>query len=141
MLIQTKIPKINKKRTLIGCGLLFFLLILLVIILATCLGGGKNSTRSTQIYTGPEVLYEITGTTALVDVTLSNASGGIEQYSNAQVPSHYRFDNFPNYYLYISAQNQVGAGTVTVSIYVNGKLYKTSTSSGAYVIATAYGSK
>ncbi len=83
------------------------------------------------------VVYEITGTAESVDVTLNSASGGTEQYSNVSVPHSYRYSNFQDDFLYISAQNNGDTGTVTVKIYVNGKLVKSASSSGAYVIATA----
>ena len=87
----------------------------------------------------PEVIYEITGTAERVDVTLSNATGGTEQYSDVPLPKEYSYNSFSDSFVYISAQNQGEYGTVIVSIYVNGVLFKTSTSSGAYVIATASG--
>jgi hypothetical protein len=87
------------------------------------------------------VEYKITGTASLVDVTLNNATGGTEQYSDVAVPHTYYYSDFIDWFLYISAQNQGDTGSVTVSIYLNGDLFKSSTSSGAYVIATASGSK
>ncbi len=42
-------------------------------------------------------------------------------------------------FLYISAQNQCNRGEVTVRIYKRGNIYKETSSSGAYVIATASG--
>jgi len=87
----------------------------------------------------PTVKYEITGSAYSVDITLNNATGGTEQYSNAGLPASITYDNFTSDFLYISAQNQGGSGTVTVSIYIDGKLFKTATSSGGYVIATAHG--
>lgn len=89
----------------------------------------------------PEVIYEITGTADKVDVTLSNASGGTEQYDDVYLPKKYDYGSFSDSFLYISAQNQGDSGSVTVSIYINGRLFKTSRSSGAYVIASASGSK
>jgi hypothetical protein len=89
----------------------------------------------------PAVIYKITGTAEEVDVTLSNATGGTEQYSNVSLPKKYTYTSFDDSFTYISAQNQGASGTVTVSIYVNGTLFKTSSSSGAYVIATASGLK
>jgi hypothetical protein len=85
----------------------------------------------------PEVEYKITGTASQVDVTLNNATGGTEQYDNVSVPHTYTFETFDDWFLYISAQNQGEYGSVTVTIYLNGEVVKTSTSSGAYVIATA----
>lgn len=87
------------------------------------------------------VEYKITGTANRVDVTLNNSTGGTEQYSDVPIPKSYKYKQFSDWFLYISAQNQGQTGTVTVSIYYKDNLFKTSTSSGAYVIATASGSK
>jgi len=87
------------------------------------------------------VQYKITGTANTVNVTLNNPSGGTEQYSNVSVPKTYSYKYFADWFLYISAQNQGSSGSVTVSIYYKGNLFKSSSSSGAYVIATASGSK
>jgi hypothetical protein len=103
---------------------------------------------SAKTYAGPEVEYEITGTASSVDVTLSNAQGDTEQFSNVTL-SHskvgrskiYPYDSFPSHFLYISARNQDNTGNVTVSIYVNGNLFKTSTSEGPFAIASASGYK
>lgn len=92
---------------------------------------------STQQATSTSVMYEITGTASSVSVTLNNATGGTEQYGNARVPQQISYPDFQDYFLYISAQNNGGSGSVTVTIYVNGRVVKTATSSGAYVIATA----
>jgi len=89
----------------------------------------------------PEVVYEITGSAEKVDVTLSNSSGGTEQYDDVSLPARYTYTTFSNWFLYISAQNQGEYGTVRVTIYTDGELYKTSFSSGAYVIASASGTK
>ena len=89
----------------------------------------------------PEVEYKITGTASKVFVTLNNASGGTEQFDNVSVPHTYTFETFDDWFLYVSAQNLGDWGSVTVTIYLNGALVKTSTSSGAYVIATASYSK
>ena len=86
------------------------------------------------------VEYKISGTAQKVDVTLSNSSGGTEQYDNVYLPHSYKYREFYDSFVYISAQNQGETGSVTVSIYHKGTLFKTSTSSGAYVIATASGS-
>ncbi|MBA7638822.1 hypothetical protein ES703_46478 [subsurface metagenome] len=88
-----------------------------------------------------EVIYEITGTADRVDVTLNNASGGTEQYDDVRLPQRYAYSSFTDWFLYISAQNQGEYGTVRVAIYLNGKVVETASSSGAYVIATASGSK
>lgn len=95
---------------------------------------------SDYTHTPTPITYEITGTATLVDVTLNNATGGTEQYDDVSVPHTYSYADFTDSFLYISAQNQNATGSVTVSIYRHNVLFKTATSSGAYVIATASGS-
>jgi len=85
----------------------------------------------------PEVEYKITGTASKVFVTLSNATGGTEQFDDVHVPHTYTFETFDDWFLYVSAQNLGESGSVTVTIYLNGEVVATSTSSGAYVIADA----
>jgi len=90
------------------------------------------------------VEYKVNCTTGLVDLTITNKDEGTSQFDDMATPWSYSFEvNNPEYgyfFVYVSAQNQQDSGTVTASIYVDGLLYKTSTSTGAYVIATAYGS-
>lgn len=137
----------EEKRTkvLFGCGVLLALAIIILFVWIFTCGGDSSST--TPSYSGPVVVYEITGTAEKVSITLSNATGGTEQsqvplkFGKTSIPWQESYYSFPSHFLYISAQNQGEYGTVTVSIYVKGKLFKTSTSSGAYVIATASGSK
>ena len=86
-----------------------------------------------------EGTYSISGTAATVDITLNNATGGTEQYSDVSLPWEKHYDDFTDWFLYISAQNQGSSGTVTVKVYHNGNLVDSATSSGAYVIATASG--
>lgn len=83
------------------------------------------------------VRYVIEGTATSVDVTLNNETGGTEQYSSVWLPRTYYYSDFSDNFLYISAQNNGETGSVIVSIYIDGTKVKTSTSSGAYVIASA----
>ena len=87
-----------------------------------------------------ECEYKVTGSANRVDVTYSNKSGGTSQESNVSTPWTHSFKGENEQFVYISAQNQGESGNVTVSIYRNGKKIETSTSNGAYVIATASGS-
>ena len=109
-------------------------LVAITLIVCLCglfsLGGTCNSPSAV-------VEYRITGTASKVSVTLNNATGGTEQYDNVSVPHTYRYDNFTDWFLYISAQNQGESGSVTVTIYLNGEIVNTATSEGAYVIASA----
>lgn len=84
-----------------------------------------------------KVEYEITGTASTVYVTISNATGGTEQFSGVAVPHTYAFEEYTYWYPYISAKNEGDSGSVTVTIYVDGEAVSTSTSDGAYVTATA----
>ena len=100
-----------------------------------------------QLNTEPEdetyqVKYEVSGTAKKVNITMENEGGGTSQYSDVSVPWEY---NFPGRkksgtFVYVSAQSQNESGTVIATIYKNNGTFKTSTSSGAYVIATASGS-
>jgi hypothetical protein len=84
-----------------------------------------------------EVEYKISGTATSVNVTLSNSSGGTEQYSNVLLPKNYNYKYFSDNFLYISAQNNGSSGTVKVKCYYKGVLKDSAYSEGAYVIATA----
>jgi len=87
-----------------------------------------------------ECEYKVTGSANTVDITYSNESEGTSQESNVSTPWTYSFEGEEGQFVYISAQNQGESGSVTVSIYRNGKKIESSTSNGAYVIATASGS-
>jgi len=114
-----------------------FLFILMVSILIGCREDPYNDTSSEPTYF--DVKYEVTGTTSKVDITIENESGGTSQFSDVSVPWIYEFRRISGSFVYLSAQNQLSSGSVTVTIYKNGNVFKSSSSSGAYVIATAYG--
>ncbi len=50
------------------------------------------------------------------------------------------FEGEPGQFLYLSAQNELASGSVSVSITVNGDQVDSATSTGGYVVATASGS-
>ncbi|MCK4760716.1 MAG: hypothetical protein KAW12_00855 [Candidatus Aminicenantes bacterium] len=87
----------------------------------------------------PDVEYKITGTARRVDITYASAENSTSQKSNVRLPWSFTRSANTGDFLYLSAQNDTSHGSVTVSIYKDGKLYKTATSSGAYVIATVSG--
>lgn len=86
---------------------------------------------------GADVSYIIWGTAPSVSITLSNSTGGTEQYSNVILPKAYNYNTFNSNFLYISAQNNGSSGTVNVECYYKGDLKDSAHSEGAYVIATA----
>ena len=139
--------KVNKKQTAIGCGVLLAIIILISVVIGTCLIGDSTDTRTPDFIPDstpvsyPTVVYVVSGSASYASVTLNNGEGGTEQYGKVAIPWSYTDPSFADNFLYISAQNQGDRGTVTVKIYVDGVLFKTSSSSGAYVIATASGSK
>jgi hypothetical protein len=84
-----------------------------------------------------EVVYKVN--CASCDLTYENASGGTEQRSMSGSWTT-EFPAEPGQFLYISAQNNNASGNVLVYILCDGSTFKQSSSSGAYVIATASGS-
>lgn len=90
--------------------------------------------------TSIDVEYKITGSASQVDITYENEDEGTSQESNVSVPWTYSFKGQPGQFVYVSAQNQGQSGSVTATINTDGEKFKSSTSSGAYVIATASGS-
>ena len=85
------------------------------------------------------VKYEVTGSALTVSITMSNETGGTEQISDQPFPWTKTFTVKKGDHLYLSAQNNHRGGDVTANIYVDQKLFKTSSSAGDYVIATASG--
>jgi hypothetical protein len=124
--------------------LILILTLLAAILVAGCGSSGAQDTPKIETppvtYTPmpPAVIYEITSA-KFVSVTMNSPTGGTEQYSTIVVPHKFTYNQFYDRFLYISAQNHDESGSVTVTIYVYGQVFKTSTSSGAYVIATASG--
>ncbi len=84
--------------------------------------------------------YWVNSDCGRVSTTYATADGGTAQrdFGNGYV---YTVDSGvrSGTFLYISAQNQCARGDVTVRIYKRGSIYKETSSSGAYVIATASG--
>jgi len=114
------------------------LTILLSLILFACESNPKEPDDPEP--TTATVKYEVTGTAQTVDITLSNKEEGTSQFGDVSVPWSMSFVAPRGNFVYLSAQNQGQTGTVICTIYINGDQFKSSTSSGAYVIATASGS-
>lgn len=111
---------------------ILIILISTIIIILNILNSGCLST------TTHTVKYEVTGSASKVFVTYENEYGGTSQ-EEVYLPWSYTFTAESGDYVYISAQNLGDSGSVTVTIYKDGEVFKTSTSSGGYVIATASG--
>ena len=86
------------------------------------------------------VKYKVGGTTSQASVTYQNAEGGTEQM-DVRVPWEKTIGTVERGgFLYLSAQNYEDSGSITCEIWVDGRMWKHSTSSGAYVIASCNGS-
>jgi hypothetical protein len=123
--------------------------ILLIILMVICFGlltGCISDYDSDILYNEHKsylVRYEVTGTADSVSVTYENNDGGVSQESNVEVPWSCPTVFCPSKsgdFVYISAQNNGEYGSVKTTIYVDGEVFKTSTSYGAYVIASSSGS-
>ncbi len=88
---------------------------------------------------GYDIEYEVTGSASIVDVTYENEDGGTSQTNDVSVPWSYSFRGYSDDFVYVSGQNQGESGSITVTIYKDGSIFKSSTSSGSYCIATASG--
>lgn len=107
--------------------------ILIVVLLASSASCPGPSTTSYSVE------YQVTGSASTVFVTYENENGGTSQIASAIVPWSHTFTANSGDFVYISAQNNGDSGSVTVTILEDGNVFKTSTSSGAYVIADASG--
>lgn len=120
----------------------------LAVVLAACVGilllgavlfrprsGTLPRVPSSTTY---RVEYQVQGTARGASLTYQNAGGSSEQRDVA-VPWDMDFVATPGQFLYVSAQNKGETGTITCNILLNGVVVKTSTSQGAYKIASCSG--
>jgi len=82
--------------------------------------------------------YEVSGNATAADITMTNAQGGTEQ-GRYRLPFRRTFQAPVGAFVYISAQNEGGGPVIACSIGVDGMDYKSSMSSGRYMIATCNG--
>lgn len=110
---------------------------LMFISLVSGCGGQSSEEKLPETYS---VTYSVTGlSTSSASLTYENSTGGTSQ-ETVNLPWSKTMTFKRDAFLYISAQNKSNIGTVTVSIKANNITIKTSTSNGAYAIATASGS-
>lgn len=139
---------VMKKENLL---IIFVVLVILGVIFYVVENSSATSASSTakQVTQQKPVIhdikYEVTGTARTADITYSNKDGGTSQLGRKYLPWTHEFKTNPNEtftFLYVSAQindgiSSSGYGTVITKIYVDGKLRKTSESTGQYVIASS----
>ena len=110
-------------------GTLLIVIALWLSLAMSC--GGSDSLESAK------VTYDVVGEgTQSASLTYENEEGGTEQ-QEVRLPWTKSFTGRPGSFLYISAQNKSGSGSITAYISINGHTRKTSSSSGGYVIASA----
>ncbi|MBZ5637994.1 MAG: hypothetical protein LAO51_04465 [Acidobacteriia bacterium] len=84
------------------------------------------------------VFYGVVAPDCGASVTYSAAGGSSEQQDVRSGWQH-RWGGRTGDWIYLSAQNKCDYGTVTVTIYVDDKFFRSASSDGAYKIATASG--
>ncbi len=89
--------------------------------------------------TSIDVRYEVTGTAESVDITYENLNGGISQVTGLPLPWSITITGNPGDYVYLSAHNKGESGSITVTIYDDGDVFKRATSQGSHVTASVSG--
>lgn len=107
-----------------------------ILILFACLGLlALSGTSSAGTFAGEDVTYEVTGSASEASLTYENGDGGTSQEKVA-LPWSLTVKAPASNFLYISAQNEGDYGDIACTITVDGKVIKTSSSSGGYTIAS-----
>jgi hypothetical protein len=126
--IQT--PK-KKNNTILYLVLTIVVICIGIYVFSQCSSGGILDI-TTHI-----AKYKVTGK-GTADLTYENATGGTEQ-KTVNLPWEYNISPVTSgQYLYISAQTN-GTTTISCLITIDDKIFKSSTSSGEFVIATCSG--
>jgi len=86
-----------------------------------------------------KVEYVVSGTATSALVTMNGPNGDVVQYVNAFLPKIYRYSDYKDWFIYVSAQNNGTTGIIVVAIFIDDVLYKSDTNSGAYVTAVVSG--
>ena len=95
----------------------------------TGISGG--STTGTGGTTGDTITYEVVGTIPSVALTLQPSTGPTIT-DIVTLPFSIDYDFQPGDHVFMSAQNETGDGTISVRIYLNGKLQKAAQTSLSY---------
>ncbi len=104
-------------------------------ILFLCLALACSNPFDTSI----EIRYEVSGSAQLANVTYENGSGGTSQMTNIALPWSHTFSVEPNEYVYLYAQSQCETGSITVTIFKDGDVFRRATSEGSFVAASVSG--
>jgi hypothetical protein len=137
---QQQLPKKRHTVRRIFLGLVVLVAIIIVIVVATNSGGGSNGGStggSSPAAGGHTVVYSVSGTATSVSVDYVKDDNLGQAQQDVKVPWHTGVDMGNNLVgAQLIVQNKGASGSVTCKITDNGKVVSTTTSSGAYVIAT-----
>jgi len=86
-----------------------------------------------------EYSYEVSGSSGSYSVTLQNTDDNTQQWASVNSGWYYSWKQSGTRWLYISAQNNLSSGNVTVKIIKDGQVVASNTSYGGYSIATVSG--
>jgi hypothetical protein len=128
----------KRGRGCLGWIGLLALVLLVVFILFIAIGVYAVRHTASSALKPVSVIYKVNGTARSASLTYNNEQGGTQQ-RRVVLPWEESFVMRPGAFLYISAQNQNDHGSLTVTITVDGKQYRSSYSSGPYTIASASG--
>ncbi|MDD5313550.1 MAG: hypothetical protein PHO26_10985 [Dehalococcoidia bacterium] len=109
--------------------------ITLILVLFVCLGSSVSCKPKDS------VTYEVTGDADVVDIVISDDDGDLERFYDIGLPWRQDYGEFGQDYLYLYAYNKGESGTVIITIFVNGKVFKSETISGGYQSAVIVGNK
>lgn len=112
-----------------------FVLVMGIAGVVFMLNSNTGSDKS-EVY---DAKYEVTGTANSVLITYSDEKGNVMQLSNIALPWKKVLSVKKYGDLTLIAQNQKDNGTMTVRIFIDGKLFKESTSAEPYGIASVTG--
>lgn len=112
------------------------LLALSLIALAAC----TTSTPGTTASTAHRIEYRVIGTGTAGVITYETATGDSAQQANKALPWSFEMTDIEEgSFLYVSAQNGTGSGTISCAILVDGITVESNDSSGQFTICTASG--
>jgi hypothetical protein len=107
--------------------------LLVLTVIGAVLGGCEEPSEPSIL----DVKYQVIDSATSFDITFRNEEGKLIETNNAYPPWDYSFQAEAGDTVYVSAQNLGQTGSVCVSIWREGEIYKSSTCTGAYCTATA----
>lgn len=136
----------HRRSPWLGFGPVAVALALLAVLILTACGSIETESAASErpTKTTVRVLYEVEGTADYASVTFATPTGA--RQANPDVPMKRKtgergleFSALVGTFVYISAQNKRGHGTISCRITVDGVVISENESSGGYAIASCEG--